>query len=182
MTPRETAAAFGRAASFIGHDSGPMHLAAAVGLRCTAVFSARNIPRVWFPYGDHHRVIYHRTSCAGCGLDRCLSFGKNVSSRLRSTRFIRRPLKRLRLLSIPGPGITTQVHSYKVLKYPIRTISVRAWRRWWQMGPRATRSSSFKRCFGHTGFKCVRSTLRAEVQKGKAAGHSDGSKAWNDRR
>ena len=75
-TPRETAAVFGRAASFIGHDSGPMHLAAAVGLRCTAVFSARNIPRVWFPYGDHHRVIYHRTSCAGCGLDRCLSFGK----------------------------------------------------------------------------------------------------------
>ena len=76
LTPRETAAVFEHALGFIGHDSGPMHLAAAVGVPCTAIFSARNIPRVWFPYGDDHRVIYHRTACAGCQLERCIEFGK----------------------------------------------------------------------------------------------------------
>ena len=45
---------------------GPMHLAAAVGTPCVAIFAARNIPRQWFPYGAHHRILYHRVECAGC--------------------------------------------------------------------------------------------------------------------
>jgi len=75
-TPRETAAVLERAQLFIGHDSGPMHLAAAVGTRCVAVFSARHRPRIWFPYGDNHRVIYHHVPCEGCGLERCVRFKK----------------------------------------------------------------------------------------------------------
>jgi ADP-heptose:LPS heptosyltransferase len=72
LTPRESAAAFARARLFIGHDSGPMHLAAAVGTPCVAVFAARNIPRQWFPYGPQHRILYHRVECAGCGLETCI--------------------------------------------------------------------------------------------------------------
>lgn len=72
LTPRESAALFSRARIFVGHDSGPMHLAAAVGTPCVAIFAARNKPRVWFPYGDRHRVIYHRTDCWGCGLETCV--------------------------------------------------------------------------------------------------------------
>ncbi len=72
LTPRESAAAFAHARVFVGHDSGPMHLAAAVGVPCVAVFAARNIPRVWFPYGSQHRVVYHRVDCAGCGLETCI--------------------------------------------------------------------------------------------------------------
>ncbi len=72
LTPRESAAAFAQAQLFLGHDSGPMHLAAAVQTPCVAIFAARNIPRVWFPYGDRHRVLYHRTECWGCGLETCL--------------------------------------------------------------------------------------------------------------
>jgi ADP-heptose:LPS heptosyltransferase len=72
LTPRESAAAFRRAKIFIGHDSGPMHLAAAVQTPCVAIFAARNIPRVWFPYGSRHRVLYHRTECWGCGLETCI--------------------------------------------------------------------------------------------------------------
>ena len=72
LTPRESAAAFARARLFVGHDSGPMHLAAAVGTRCVAVFAARNLPRQWFPYGHGHRVVYHRVECAGCGLETCI--------------------------------------------------------------------------------------------------------------
>jgi heptosyltransferase III len=71
LTPRESAAAFRRARLFVGHDSGPMHLAAAVQTPCVAIFSARNKPRVWFPYGKQHRVVYRQTDCWGCGLETC---------------------------------------------------------------------------------------------------------------
>lgn len=72
LTPRESAAAFRRAQIFIGHDSGPMHLAATVQTPCVAIFAARNKPRMWFPYGPRHRVIYHKTECWGCGLETCI--------------------------------------------------------------------------------------------------------------
>ena len=72
FSPRETAAAFALADIFIGHDSGPMHMAASVETPCVAIFAARNIPRVWFPHGPGHKVIYHTVSCAGCGLETCI--------------------------------------------------------------------------------------------------------------
>jgi heptosyltransferase III len=72
LTPRESAAAFAQASVFVGHDSGPMHLAAAVQTPCVAIFAARNKPRVWFPYGRQHRVLYHQTDCWGCGLETCI--------------------------------------------------------------------------------------------------------------
>ena len=72
LTPRESAAALERAVLFVGHDSGPMHLAAAVETPVVAIFAARNIPRQWFPFGDQHRVAYHQVDCAGCGLETCI--------------------------------------------------------------------------------------------------------------
>ena len=73
LTPRESAAVFAQAQVFVGHDSGPMHLAAAVQTPCVAIFAARNKPRVWFPYGKQHRVLYHQTDCWGCGLETCIT-------------------------------------------------------------------------------------------------------------
>jgi heptosyltransferase-3 len=72
-TPRQSAAVLARARLFIGHDSGPMHLAAAVGTPCVAIFAARNPPGQWFPLGEGHKAIYHRTDCADCGLDECVA-------------------------------------------------------------------------------------------------------------
>ena len=72
LTPRESAAALEGACMFLGHDSGPMHLAASVGTPVVAVFAARNIPRVWFPYGDRNEVVYQRVECWGCGLETCV--------------------------------------------------------------------------------------------------------------
>jgi heptosyltransferase III len=72
LTPRESAAAITRARMFVGHDSGPMHLAAAVGTPVVAIFAARNIPRQWFPFGKQHQVVYHRVECWGCGLETCI--------------------------------------------------------------------------------------------------------------
>lgn len=57
-SPRVSAAALRRARVFLGHDSGPMHLAASVGTRCIVVFSKLNPPGEWFPFGAGHRVFY----------------------------------------------------------------------------------------------------------------------------
>lgn len=73
LSPRESAALLERAEVFIGHDSGPMHLASAVGTPCVTVFSARNPPGRWFPARSGHRIIYHKTDCFGCGLEQCIA-------------------------------------------------------------------------------------------------------------
>jgi ADP-heptose:LPS heptosyltransferase len=76
LSPRESAAVLQRATLFVGQDSGPMHLAASVGTPTIAVFSARNLPGIWFPHGDAHTPIYHMTDCAGCALDFCVEHNK----------------------------------------------------------------------------------------------------------
>ncbi len=76
LTPRETAAALAHARLYLGHDAGPMHLAAAVGTPCVAVFSARAKPGVWFPAGPGHRPLYNRTDCFDCRLEVCLREAK----------------------------------------------------------------------------------------------------------
>lgn len=76
LTVRESAAALECCRLFVGHDSGPMHLAAAVGTPCVAIFSARNLPGVWFPYGEQHRVVYHSVACRDCRLEVCDKYQK----------------------------------------------------------------------------------------------------------
>jgi heptosyltransferase III len=56
---------------FVGNDTGTMHLAGIIGKPCVGIFSARNYPGQWEPYGDNHTVIRHDTDCAGCRLDVC---------------------------------------------------------------------------------------------------------------
>jgi ADP-heptose:LPS heptosyltransferase len=70
-----------------------MHLAAAVGTPCVAIFAARNIPRQWFPYGPAHRILYHRVECAGCGLETCIEQQKKC------------------ILSITPDEVLTAIHS-----------------------------------------------------------------------
>ena len=76
LTPRESAAVLEHARVFLGPDSGPMHLAAAVGTPCVAAFSARAMPGTWFPSGALHQVIYHQTACYGCQLETCITEGR----------------------------------------------------------------------------------------------------------
>lgn len=72
LSPRESAAVFERAEVFLGHDSGPMHLAAAVQTACVAIYGSRNFAGIWFPYGPKHRVLYHHVDCEGCRLQTCI--------------------------------------------------------------------------------------------------------------
>lgn len=71
-TPRESAAIFSQCRLFVGHDSGPMHLAACMDVPCVAIFSGRNLPRQWFPRGSNNRIIQRLPACAGCGLESCI--------------------------------------------------------------------------------------------------------------
>jgi heptosyltransferase III len=73
---RESAAVLSRALLFAGHDSGPGHLAAAVGTRCVSIFSGRNLPGIWFPHGKGNITLYQEVSCQGCGLSECIVEGK----------------------------------------------------------------------------------------------------------
>jgi len=76
LTPRETAAVLEGAEVFLGPDSGPMHLAASVGVRCVIAFSARALPGVWYPAGRQHQIVYHQPECFGCGLETCIVMEK----------------------------------------------------------------------------------------------------------
>jgi ADP-heptose:LPS heptosyltransferase len=58
LTPRESAAAIEHAILYVGHDNGPMHLAAAAGVPCVAMFGDFNVPRRWHPMGSGHRIIH----------------------------------------------------------------------------------------------------------------------------
>lgn len=60
---------------FVGNDSGAMHLAAAAGVACVAIFTARAPENQWYPYGKDHEVIRHETSCHYCRLEDCIVEG-----------------------------------------------------------------------------------------------------------
>jgi len=66
-----SAAALSRCAAYVGNDSGAMHLAGFVGVPCVAIFSARDVPGKWVPYGNNHRILRRHTDCAGCMLEVC---------------------------------------------------------------------------------------------------------------
>ena len=72
----ESAAILSRASVFIGHDSGPMHLSAAVGTPCVGIFSSRNLPGEWFPAGLNHKILYKDIPCKGCRLTICNQHNK----------------------------------------------------------------------------------------------------------
>lgn len=54
----ELAAQLATCRLFLGHDTGPAHLAAALGLPCVLVFGPTN-PAVWAPLGEHVTVCRH---------------------------------------------------------------------------------------------------------------------------
>lgn len=67
----ESAEALRRCSLYVGNDTGVMHLAAAVGTPCVGIFSARDHPGRWEPYGRGHVVLRKEPSCAGCLLQVC---------------------------------------------------------------------------------------------------------------
>jgi heptosyltransferase-3 len=70
LSIKELGALTARAALFVGVDSMPMHLAAAMGTPTVALFGPSG-ESVWGPWNVAHRVIRSAHSCRPCGLDGC---------------------------------------------------------------------------------------------------------------
>jgi ADP-heptose:LPS heptosyltransferase len=65
------AATLERCRLLLTNDSGPMHLAAAVGTPVVAIFGPTN-PKLQGPYGEGHHVVRNEElDCLGCNLTRC---------------------------------------------------------------------------------------------------------------
>ena len=73
IEPRVSAGVLVKACFFIGHDSGPMHLAAAMGTPCICLFGNYNKPKKWHPYGKLHRVIHDMNGIEYITVERVLS-------------------------------------------------------------------------------------------------------------
>jgi ADP-heptose:LPS heptosyltransferase len=73
FSPRGSAALLEQCDLLIGMDTGTTHLAAAVGTRCVALYSARNNPGRWHPLGPGHVILRkdEEVPCAGCMLTVC---------------------------------------------------------------------------------------------------------------
>jgi ADP-heptose:LPS heptosyltransferase len=55
----------------ICNDSGVQHMAAAVGTPCISIFSARDMPGKWSPYGREHVVLRKSVECHTCFTEKC---------------------------------------------------------------------------------------------------------------
>jgi heptosyltransferase-2 len=71
ITVPEMAAIIQRADLFVGADSGPAHLASAVGTPAVVLFSGTNRPRQWRPWGRRVAVVKHPVVCSPCHLTKC---------------------------------------------------------------------------------------------------------------
>ncbi len=67
----QTAALLERSVLYVGNDTGPMHLAAAVGTPTVSIFSARDYPALWFPMGGSHIVLRRDVPCSPCFKEIC---------------------------------------------------------------------------------------------------------------
>lgn len=67
---RQLAALLSRARLFVGNDTGPLHLAVALGIPCVAVFGASD-PLRNGPYGREHRIHAGGPECQPCWKKTC---------------------------------------------------------------------------------------------------------------
>lgn len=69
-TIRQLAALFARSALYVGTDSGPMHLASALGVPTVGLFGPSD-PARFAPYRPSARVVRHDLPCSPCGKPVC---------------------------------------------------------------------------------------------------------------
>ena len=108
LSVRASAFAVGRAALFLGNDSGAMHLAAAAGTPCVAIFSSRDWPGAWYPYAVRQKVFRSDIDCEGCYLTECTERANECLKRigtaevLEACRLFLDPSTERRLSTDPG--------------------------------------------------------------------------------
>ena len=70
-SPRGLAAVLEEARAFVGSDSGPMHIAAAVGTPVIGLFGP-NTPEHFGPRGAPSRVLWKKFACSPCSQKKCV--------------------------------------------------------------------------------------------------------------
>jgi heptosyltransferase-3 len=70
LTLKQLAAVIGRSCLFLGVDSAPMHIAAAMGTPVVALFGPSG-EHNWRPWGEGHVVVAKDLFCRPCGQDGC---------------------------------------------------------------------------------------------------------------
>ncbi len=74
LSLKQTAALLSKALLFIGIDSGPMHMAAAVGTPVLAIFGPSR-PWRWGPWGEGQVIVQKNWDCVPCGKKGCRNDG-----------------------------------------------------------------------------------------------------------
>jgi ADP-heptose:LPS heptosyltransferase len=67
-----------RASLFVGNDSGPKHIAAALGVPTVGIHSGNIDPREWGPVGLNAIAIVRQTSCSPCYIDKATNCPRNL--------------------------------------------------------------------------------------------------------
>jgi heptosyltransferase-3 len=83
LSARQSAAVLAKACLFVGHDSGPLHLASAVATPTVSLFGSLNRPGRWHPYGRGHVVLH---DVRGVGFSTPQAVHAAVVATLESTR------------------------------------------------------------------------------------------------
>jgi predicted lipopolysaccharide heptosyltransferase III len=81
LTILEMAALFGRCRIFIGNDSAPAHIAAAVGCPGLTLFGP-TYPHLWRPVSRQGEVVFKDVPCCGCRQETCLHPGNSCMDRI----------------------------------------------------------------------------------------------------
>jgi ADP-heptose:LPS heptosyltransferase len=63
------------AALFVGNDSGPAHIAAALNRPLVVLFGSSN-STVWRPWRASHEIVQNHYACNPCRGDRCYAFAQ----------------------------------------------------------------------------------------------------------
>ena len=101
----ELVAVLKTAVAAVGPDSGPGHLAAAVGTPYVSLFGPTS-PKRTAPYGSEHLVVQSTASCAPCYKKQCPGLGK-LCMRLLSVEAVEQKLSEA--LAMRGTGSSQQV-------------------------------------------------------------------------
>ena len=70
---RQSSAALEHCRLYLGNDTGTMHMAAAVGVPCVALFAAIDFPGRWYPFGQKNEIFRHSVECEGCHTPVCFN-------------------------------------------------------------------------------------------------------------
>lgn len=79
LNVREAAAGLKKCRIYLGNDTGTMHLAAAVGTPCVAIFAAIDWAGRWAPFGENNTIFRKNVECEGCHSHICFNSGKCLS-------------------------------------------------------------------------------------------------------